>query len=82
MGDKVQLPCPAGGGCNFTTIELIYEHANQQLQSHIDIVHGSATSSSAVASHQAERVKRPMIQFPVTQSTVPTIQTIQRKIRP
>ena len=63
MGDKVKLPCPAGGGCSFTTIELKYEHANEQLQSHISIAHTTTTGSSVLASQQAERVKRPTIQM-------------------
>ena len=64
MSDKVKLPCPAGRGCSFTTIELIYDQANEQLQSHISIAHPTTTGSSAFASQQqAERVKRPTIQM-------------------
>ena len=62
MSDRVKLPCPAGRGCSFTTIELIYEQANEQLQSHIGIAHPTTTGASALASpQQAERVKRPIL---------------------
>ena len=64
MSDRVKLPCPAGRGCSFTTIELIYEQANEQLQSHIGIAHPTTTGAPALASQQqAERVKRPTIQM-------------------
>ena len=61
MGDRVKLPCPAGSSCDFVTIELPYEQANQQLTSHISIAHAAATVGQAANKSQAERVKRPTL---------------------
>ena len=62
MTEKVILPCPAGGGCSFKTVELPYEHANEQLQCHIAIVHQAPRSQvQAGNGQQGERVKRPIL---------------------
>ena len=52
----------AGGSCSFKTVELPNEHANEQLKSHIAIVHQATSSQVQVRNgQQGERVKRPIL---------------------
>ena len=59
----VKLPCLMGGGCDFQTISLPYQQANEQLEGHMRYAHGQA---QAVSTNGPEKFPRPEIKLDST----------------
>ena len=59
----ISLPCVMGAEvCKFKTTELEYEHANEQLGTHMKFVHGGGSEPSHVGGNKPEKFPRPSIE--------------------
>ena len=59
----ISLPCVIGKEvCSFKTLELEYEHANEQLDKHIRIAHEGGSGPSHVERNKPEKFPCPSLE--------------------
>ena len=59
----ISLPCVMGAEvCKFKTTELEYEHANEQLGTHMRFAHGGGNEGSHVDRNKPEKFPRPSLE--------------------
>ena len=66
---RVKLPCVAGGGCDFQTVELEYEQSKELLDAHLRHAHPVAAGAGGGAGGHKKPEKFPRPELKLDAST-------------